>query len=121
VRQRCGILVTLVELLYPAVNHCYALEFNTTGSQEGMQQDGRASMISRHFQIQRPFYIVDAYQIGSQFLFIYLDEGVDDPIVRCALMYESDPAKQIQVISGSTLSETVNRATRMLLEGRSPF
>jgi hypothetical protein len=83
----------LRELLYLAGKSCYVLDYGRNNSQEEMQQRARGWFTAFGRlgpNIERPFYVIDVYNAGAQFLFVYLDEGKDDPIVYEANLDMSD-------------------------------
>lgn len=59
---------------------CYVLAYHINGLQDIMQQKVRAKLNRYRETISRPFYAIDIY-VPEQFLFVYLDEGADDPII----------------------------------------
>lgn len=79
----------LRELLFLAGNYCYVLDYNIFETQEELQDAARSWLLFYNRNINRNFFVVDAYNAGDQFLFIYLDEG-DDPIIKTSLFTIKD-------------------------------
>ena len=70
----------LRELLFLAGNYCIVLDYGLNDTQQELQEFVRENMQEENRIITRPFYAIDVYNAGDQFLFVYLDEG-DDPEV----------------------------------------
>ncbi len=90
-----------------------------------MQQsarDGFTDFDRTGLSIERPFYVIDVYNAGDQFLFVYLDEGKDDPIVYEAVL-EVNPYSDRPWIHplGKVLSAFLNFRLKKLLSGYNPF
>ncbi|GAB3937455.1 hypothetical protein [Mucilaginibacter myungsuensis] len=113
--------VALRELLLLAGNDCYVLDYGLNDSQAEMQGSSRAYLTSfgRNYCITRPFFVIDVYNAGTQFLFVYLDEDQEDPIVYEAYMDEAYP-NWIESVGG-TLSSLIKHRMVRLLSGRNPF
>jgi hypothetical protein len=109
---------SLKELLSIAGESCYVLEYGPFDSLEDMQQEARSWLIDddRNLSITRPFFIIDVYNYGEKFLFVYLDED-EDPFVYQALL-DKDP--WIHKL-GSTLSEYIESSVEIVLKGYNPF
>ncbi len=113
--------VVLQELLFLAGNYCYVLDYGLNESQEEMQEEARADLVSygRSFSISRPFYVIDVYNSGTQFLFVYLDEGVDDPTVYEAFL--ADNSGSWITSMQASLSGVINARITKLFSGYNPF
>jgi hypothetical protein len=83
--------IALRELLYLAGKSCYVLDHGHFYTQTEMQIGARSWMTKygRNFHIDRPFFVIDVYNAGDQFLFVYTDEPEDDPMVYEALFDQS--------------------------------
>jgi len=79
--------VVLRELLFLAGKSCYVLDDGVNGNQTDLQNSVRYWLDKKRKQISRPFFAIDVYNGLSQFLFVYLDENVDDPLVQDATLY----------------------------------
>jgi hypothetical protein len=108
----------LRELLYLAGNYCHVLDYGLSDSQEEMQQDARSWLANDNQIINRPFFVIDIYNGGDQFLFVYLDEE-DDPIVHEAILYNVTPA-WIHSLN-KKLSEFISSRLTRFLSGQNPF
>ena len=103
-------------MLYLAGNSCYVLDYGGLDSQTAIQEYSREMLIDRNIQINRPFFVIDVYEYGQQFLFVYLDEGVDDPNVH-QMEFSSNVSSEL----GLGLTEYINLGIKKLLSGRNPF
>lgn len=111
----------LKELLYLAGDFCYVLDYNTHDSQQEMQESMREDLEDDEITITRPFYAVDNYGGVSHYLFIYLDEGGDDPdLFEYSLSGGREGMDDIRPL-GYTLSSLINRGIEDVKEGRNPF
>ena len=70
----------LKELLFLAGAYCYILDYGIFNSQQEMQDFVRELLAEDNLSIERPFFVIDVYNAGDQFLYVYLDEG-DNPAV----------------------------------------
>ncbi|MCR8558958.1 hypothetical protein KXD93_14975 [Mucilaginibacter sp. BJC16-A38] len=110
----------LRELLYIAGQNCYVLDYGPNDSQNELQEWVRESLLADNDrQISRPFFAVDMYG-GDKFLFVYLDEGKDDPDLYEATPYDEPEAIWISYING-TLSTLINNRLINILSGYNPF
>lgn len=108
----------LRELLYLAGDFCYVLDYNTHDSQKEMQESMREDLEDDEITITRPFYAVDNYGGVSHYLFIYLDEGLDDPyLYEYSLSGGREGMNDIRPL-GYTLSSLINRNVQAVKEGR---
>ena len=115
--------VVLQELLSLAGNFCYVLDYGPADSQDEFQQDCReflSNNASKNHMITRPFFALDQYG-GDQFLFVYLDEGVDDPTVYQALPYKPAEYDNWLYSTNGTLSGLINTTMKRFLSGYNPF
>ncbi|QTE36063.1 SMI1/KNR4 family protein [Mucilaginibacter gossypii] len=111
----------LRELLFLAGGDCYVLDYGMNDSQEQMQESSRKYMtvFGRNRVIARPFYVIDVYNTGDQFVFVYLDEGKDDPDVYEALIgYRLND--WIHLVK-SPLSALIDGRIKRFLSGGNPF
>ena len=111
----------LRELLFIAGKRCYVLDYGLFDSQDEMQQGARRWLTAygRNFNIERPFFVIDVYNAGGQFLFVYLDEESESPMVYEALLSESEEPWIKRL--GWNLSPFIRRLTNDLLNGYNPF
>ena len=112
----------LKELLFLAGSLCYVLDFGIFDTQQEMQDDVREHMASQSRVISRPFYAIDVYNQGDQFLFIYLDEGEDPPVYEG--LYSGGGVNfpdWIHSVSVKSLSELINHRIDRQKAGRNPF
>ena len=111
---------SLRELLFLAGKACYVLDYGLYDTQEEMQDDIREVLVERGVTIlTRPFFVIDVRSGPSIFLFVYLDEGVNDPVIYEANPHTtvSDPLLSLQ----ASLSTFVNARIDYLLRGVSPY
>lgn len=110
--------VVLKELLFLAGNFCYVLDYGIYDTQQDLQDGIREFMIINNRSISRPFYVFDVYG-GYNFLFIYLDEGEENPS-----MYEAMPwngkSEWIEK-RDHTIQSVVNNGIQNIKEGLNPF
>ena len=112
----------LRELLYLAGSYCYVLDFGIYDTQFDMQVAVRSWLTDHNKAISRPFFAIDVYNAYDQFLFIYLDEGVDDPMVFQAVLYnKSNDETQFSYSLNTQLSKYIEGGISMLLSGYNPF
>jgi hypothetical protein len=115
--------VVLHELLSLAGNFCYVLDYGPADSQDEFQQDCREFLSDNAHKghiISRPFFALDLYG-GDQFLFVYLDENVDDPIVYQICPYKPVGHNKWLYSTDGTLSGLINVTMERFLNGRNPF
>lgn len=110
----------LRELLYLAGKSCYVLSYGMNKSQQEMQEQAREMLQEENRTIDRPFYAIDFYSDGEQFLFLYLDEGTEDPTVFCAYFGGGLGIEQVYPLK-FTLSEYIKDGVEMVKKGYSPF
>ena len=111
----------LRELLFLAGKYCYVLEYGTLDTQDEMQMHVRENMLDSNRVITRPFYAVDIYNEGDQFLFIYLDEGEDPKVYEGAYYNNSDFPDWIHPIAVKSLSDLIYQRIQQVQQGRNPF
>lgn len=109
--------VVLRELLFLAGNYCYVLDYGYNDSQEEMQEWIRDMLLEESMQINDPFFVIDVYG-GSQFLFVYLNQG-NDPIVQSAYHFSND-SNWIKSLPYK-LSEYIDILILRTKQGRNPF
>ncbi|WP_162996624.1 hypothetical protein [Mucilaginibacter celer] len=108
----------LRELLYLAGKRCYVLAYYSD-SQAEMQEMAREDLADYELSIPRPFYVVDVYNAHDQFLFIYLDEGKDNPTLYEAV-FEGDPRGWVHSLDCS-LAGFIGSQLSSYLRGENPF
>ncbi|MDN3548801.1 hypothetical protein [Mucilaginibacter aquaedulcis] len=113
---------SLRELLFLAGQDCYVLDYGLTDTQEEMQNDAREWLVDYGFSITRPFFVIDVHRGSDIFLFVYTDEGINDPIVYEANLDKNLPSgyswlKNLQ----ASLSSFVNARISYLQRGINPF
>jgi hypothetical protein len=114
--------VSLRELLFLAGQSCYVLDYGLNDTQQEMQDDAREWLADRNFSITRPFFVVDIHNGSDSFLFVYLDEGVDDPIVYFYMLDTNpDPDYPNLRATGSSLTALVNKRLSYLQSGINPY
>ena len=98
---------SLRELLFLAGKRCYVLDYGLNDTQEEMQDEVRDCLVEYGF---------------NNLIFVYLDEGVNDPIVYQANLdpYLSSGYPRIMSLKAS-LSAFVNNRISELLNGYNPF
>lgn len=110
----------LRELLFLAGRDCNVLDYGWHDTQQEIQEEAREWLTERGLSISRPFFVIDVYNGGEQFLFIYLDENLEDPEVQDAYLFPLDWRQWI-VSSEYKLSEFINSRLDDLLKGYNPF
>jgi hypothetical protein len=111
---------SLRELLFLAGNYCHVLEYGMNKSQQEMQEDSRERLIDAGLNIGRPFFVIDVYNMSDQFLFVYLDENVNDPEVQSAYMEQLADVSFTRSLK-STLSQFIDLRFKRLLSGENPY
>jgi len=96
------------------------LDYNIFDSQEELQDEAREWLQKYNGTINRPFFAVDAYNTGEQFLFVYLDEG-DNPVVMSAYLPPRNDVKFIDSMLHKTLSAFIKDRIDTLKQGNNPF
>lgn len=110
----------LKELLFLAGKDCYVLDYGMNESQQELQEFVRVFMAEENRSITRPFYVIDTYNAGDQFLFVYLDEG-DNPAVYIGHYWDSsDRPNWINLVT-PTLSNLIDRKVDRVKKGQNPF
>jgi hypothetical protein len=111
----------LRELLFLAGDDCYVLDTGLMESQQEMQEEARQWLVDFNRTISRPFYVIDVYNAGEQFLMVYLDEG-DDPNVYEAYLpnWRDDQMLWLDKV-GRTLKDFINIRIDMVKQGYNPF
>ncbi|MGF7038864.1 hypothetical protein [Mucilaginibacter lappiensis] len=112
---------SLRELLFLAGQDCYVLDYGLNDTQEEMQDDTRDRLVRYNFSITCPFFVIDVHR-SEAFLFVYLDEGVSDPMVYQAdLDINLDPSYSRLTNLEASLSSFVNARISYLQRGINPF
>jgi len=110
----------LKELLFLAGSKCYFLDYGLNDTQQELQEFLRENMEEQELSISRPFYAVDIYNAGDQFLFVYLDEG-DNPIVHQGSYYDEPSENQWIISLGISLQRLIEVGIERVKAGRNPF
>lgn len=110
----------LKELLFLAGNFCYVLDYGIWDTQQELQDAVREKMADENRIISRPFYVVDTYNSGDHFIFIYLDEGDNPPTFVGHYRDRDDRPNWITPIT-PTLSKLINDGIDRVKQGRNPF
>lgn len=115
--------IALRELLFLAGKYCYVLDYGPFESQQMLQDETRNSITKRGHAISRPFYVVDVFNMGDQFIFVYLDEGPNPPAYEAHYWFDpewdEDPT-WIRKIT-SSLSELINSGIGRVKMGMGAF
>ena len=113
---------SLKELLYLAGKFCNVLDYGMNKSQKELQIDARSDLPDYDREINRHFYVVDVYNAGEQFLFVYLDENQNDPMLYEAYLPQNQYEVRPWVHSlNRTLSEFIDYRLNLLKQGYNPF
>jgi hypothetical protein len=113
---------SLRELLFLAGQYCYVLDYGMNDTQEEMQNDVQDWFIDYSFSITRPFFVIDVHNGSDAFLFVYLDEGINDPMVYlCILDINYNTNYPRLRATESTLSSLINKKIGYLQSGINPF
>ena len=110
----------LKELLFLAGKFCYVLEYGAFDSQQEMQDYVRELLEEDNILIQRPFFVIDVYNAGTQFLYIYLDED-DNPAVHEGFHYYEDEFKGYSHLVAGSLSSYIETLINRTKKGLNPF
>ena len=106
----------LRELLYLAGEYCHVLDYSSFDTQQELQEYVREDLHDEGWDFSRPFYIVDAYNLGDQFLFVYLDEEDDPTIYECM-----HGTLDIHALGPKTLSDLIKSRINRMKAGGNPF
>ena len=96
------------------------LDYGLNDTQQELQDFVRENMQEENRVITRPFYAIDVYNAGDQFLFVYLDEGDDPAVYQASYEDLSDRPNWINKVT-PTLSNFVNRKIERVKKGQNPF
>jgi len=112
----------LRELLYLAGRYCLVYDYGVYDTMQEIQEAGREWLDERGLEILRPFFILDVYNGGDQFLFVYLDEHTNDPLLYEAYL-DTDMHDENPFLSSleRTLAEFTDARLDRLLIGENPF
>lgn len=108
----------LKELLFLAGSDCFVCDYGINKTQQDLQEWVREDMLENERTISRPFYAFDVYG-GSQFLFIYLDEG-DNPEIYEAHPY-SNENDWIKRLNNLTIKSLVDNGIERVKEEKTLF
>jgi hypothetical protein len=114
---------SLRELLLLAGKDCYVLDYSTFDSQIDLQNEVRDDLMGFKCHIARPFFVIHVQYGSIPFLFVYLDQPIDDPPVYIAELDEDihgTPKMEIRWVNFS-LSSFVNDRVEYLKAGGNPF
>lgn len=109
----------LRELLAIAGGNCYVLDYGRNRTQTQLQESAREDLVDNDLSISRPFYVVDIYNAHDMFVFVYIDENKEDPIIHEAV-FEGDERGWIHSLN-MTLSQLIDRRLKRYLSGINPF
>ena len=110
----------LKELLFLGGSDCYVLDYGLNETQQKLQEFVRENMQEESRVITRPFYVIDVYNAGDQFLFIYLDEGDNPPVYEGHYWDSNDRPSWITLVD-SSLSNYINDLVNRVKNGQNPF
>lgn len=111
---------SLRELLFIAGKFCIVLDYSICEDQQEMQDYACELLDDGNLQINRPFYAIHFYSDGSQFLYVYLDENNDDPLVNVAYIPNSAGVEHFYSLN-TRLSVLLNSRVTRLREGFLPY
>lgn len=109
----------LRELLFLAGDYCYVLDTGWYETQQELQTAVREWLVKYNKTISRPFFAIDIYGSGEQFLYVYLDEG-DNPSVYQAYLPERTDIEHFYSLN-KKLSEYINGLIDIVKQGYNPF
>ena len=109
----------LRELLFLGGDYCFVLDTGWYDSQEDMQTAARSWLTKYNKNIARPFFAIDVYNAGEQFLYVYLDEG-ENPFVYQAYLPDGYGTESFTNLN-KKLSEYINSLIDMIKQGNNPF
>ncbi|MET3981970.1 hypothetical protein ABIB62_004592 [Mucilaginibacter sp. UYP25] len=110
----------LRELLFIAGKYCYVLAYGVSENQSAMQQKQRNFLLRYNRLLTRPFFVVDAYNEGEMFLFVYLDESLTDPVIQQAVFDGNEDGGWLDSLN-FTLSEYIDNRLTVYLSGSNPY
>ncbi|WP_330441915.1 SMI1/KNR4 family protein [Flavobacterium sp. C4GT6] len=110
----------LKELLFLAGKYCYVLEYGAFDSQQEIQDYVRELLEEDNISIQRPFFVIDVYNAGSQFLYVYLDEG-NNPAVYEGFHYFEINFNGYSHLTSSSLQKFIESQIGAVKQGGNAF
>jgi len=110
----------LRELLYLAGKSCYVCDYGLYENQNELQVSVREYMAEENRVITRPFFAIDVYNDGDQFVFVYLDDG-DDPAVYEGHYYDRDDRPDWVTLVYQSLSSYITVLVEQVKHGLNPF
>ncbi|MFY0484051.1 hypothetical protein ACI6PS_15750 [Flavobacterium sp. PLA-1-15] len=113
--------IALRELLYLGGKFCYVLDTGWYDTQQEMQDAAREWLTENSRTISRPFYVIDIYNAGEQFLMIYLDEGDNPNVYNVYLPNWRDDQISWLSSTGMTLKDFINFRINKVIKGFNPF
>lgn len=114
--------IALRELLLLAGESCYVLDYGWEDTRQDMQEAVRAGLIEYNRTINRPFFALEVFNGTESFLFVYLDENVDDPTVYLAFLPTIPNRKNPWLESiGKKLSGLLSFRINRLLNSYNPY
>jgi hypothetical protein len=112
----------LRELLFLAGSRCYALDYGTEDTRQEMQEETRDALAASNKNINRPYFALEVHDGADSFLFVYLDEGIEDPEIYVAYPQTMERYNEPWLRKYERkLSECINERTMSLLNGKPLF
>ena len=96
------------------------MDYGLNETQQELQEFVRENMQEENRVITRPFYAIDVYNAGDQFLFVYLDEG-NNPAVYLGEYWDSNDRPTWITLVSPSLSDYINRLVDRVKNGQNPF
>lgn len=110
----------LKELLFLAGAYCYILDYGIFNSQQEIQDFVRELLAEDNLSIERPFFVIDVYNAGDQFLYVYLDEG-DNPAVYEGFHYFEINFNGYSHLTSSSLQKFIESQIGAIKQGGNAF
>ncbi|RYJ45613.1 hypothetical protein NU09_0205 [Flavobacterium beibuense] len=110
----------LKELLFLAGEYCYILDYGIFNSQQEMQDFVRELLDEDNLSIERPFFVIDVYNAGDQFLYVYLDEG-NNPAVYEGFHYFEINFNGYSHLTSTSLQKFIESQIGAVKQGGNPF
>jgi hypothetical protein len=111
--------VVLQELLSLAGGYCYVFDYGSTNDIGQLQKNAAKFLSNNNLSINTPYFAIDQYG-GDQFLFVYLTQGITNPIVYQAMPYVPEGENWLDSTT-VTLSALINNTMKTFLSGYNPF
>ena len=113
--------ITLRELLYLGGKFCYVLDTGWYNTQQEMQDAAREWLTENSRTISRPFYVIDVYNAGEQFLMIYTDEGDNPNVYSAYLPQDREQNGEWLRNIGRSLKDFIDFRINKVIKGFNPF